>query len=70
MIQIITPEGMLAAEVIDYSLSEPERPIRVTTEDGAVLLVRATIAAVGRATSDKTGEIYYNVQTHVSVVRT
>lgn len=63
-----TPEGIKDAEPLEFSLEEAERPIKVTLEDGTVLLCRATVSSVARYTTGN-GDVEYAVNTTLSVVK-
>lgn len=66
--KINTPEGLKEARPLEFSIEEPERTIKITLEDGTVLLCRATIASVALWQSDK-GDTQYFVNTNLSVVK-
>ncbi len=65
--KLLTPDGLIDAEPMDYSLEEAERPVRITVADGTVLQWRPTVAVVCRYTN-KDGTLSYHVTQGCSVV--
>ena len=66
--KITTPQGLMEAEPLEFSLEEAERPVKAILSDGTTLFCRSTIAAVFRY-ADSNGEIQYCVNTTTAVTK-